>query len=346
MSHEKLLEKIRTEFVKHDNLVIQSISDKISECGFPQDMICNGSEESKKAIFEWISGLVTVPTGKKSSPKSSKTPTQKLWVDPKALIIKAKEQQAIFDAWDGQGEQPEIKRWCLHRATKGVNKDKACGKELSGPPVSGNIYENKCNNCNKGKPSEKALMRLRDFYESLLAGSEVKGSPTGNYNVPADEVPDFNVAEMAGIKDGVTSPTGPKDFLEGKPMDAPSPSGAKGKKRSPKNFKLREIKVGKTEDYQDCYSKEDVNGNTWMVRKTLDPVKYEIGGKFSGVRSSFDSDYLSQLQEIEEDEMERVSEIGIAYRFLGKQATPESEEEANEDDEYENDEIDDLLESI
>ena len=82
-----------------------------------------------------------------------------------------------------------------------------------------------------------------------------------------------------------------------------------------------------------------------MVRKTLDPVKYEIGGKFSGKPAEFNSNYLSDLQEIGEDEMERVSEIGIAYRFLGHQSSPESEDEINEDD-YENDEIDDLLESI
>ena len=344
MSHDKLLEKIRTEFVKHDAAVIQSFSDKISECGFPQDMICNGSEESKKAIFEWISSLITVPAGKKPSPRTNNTPKKEAWVDPKELILKVKEQKVILDNWDGEGEKPVIKHWCLHRAAKGVNKNKACGKELTDPPASGNIYANKCTACSKNN-SEKAIIRLQEFYETIQAGNEVKGSPTGNYNVPADEIPDFNVAEMAGIKDGVTSPTGPKDFLDGKKMDAPSPSGAKGKKRSPKNFKLREIKVGKTDDYQDCYSKEDVNGNTWMVRKTLDPVKYEIGGKFSGKPAEFNSNYLSDLQEIGEDEMERVSEIGIAYRFLGHQSSPESEDEINEDD-YENDEIDDLLESI
>tara|TARA_R110001599_G_scaffold53371_2_gene149153 strand:- start:148 stop:1182 length:1035 start_codon:yes stop_codon:yes gene_type:complete len=344
MSHDKLLEKINAEFIKYDASFIQSLSDKISECGFPQDMIFNGSDESKKAIFEWISGLANIPSKKVTSPKTNNTPKKEAWLDPKELILKVREHQAIIDNWDGEGEKPEIKQWCLHRAAKGANKNKACGKELTGPPASGNIYANKCTACSKNN-SEKAIIKLQDFYESLLAGSEVKGSPTGNYNVPADEVPDFNVAEMAGIKDGVTSPTGPKEFLGGKKIDAPSPSGAKGKKRSPKNFKLREIKAGKTDDYQDCYSKEDVNGNTWMVRKTLDPVKYEIGGKFSGIKSDFDADYLNFLHEIEGDEMEKVSEIGITYRFMGRQSTPESEDEANLDDSGD-DEIDDLLESI
>ena len=341
--YNKVLEKIRSELIKHDTGFIQSISDKISECGFPQDMICNGSEESKKAIFEWISGLVTVPTGKKASPKTKSSPNKEVWVDPKELIIKVKEQQAILESWDGKGEEPRIKHWCLHRAIKGVNKNKACGKEITDPNPAGNIYSNKCSTC-KNPSSERAYTKLRDFYESLLAGSEVKGSPTGNYNVPEDEVPNFNVAEMAGIKDGVTSPTGPKDFLDGKASNVPSPSGAKGKKRSPKNFKLREIKVGKTTKYQDCYSKEDVNGNTWMVRKTFDPVKYEIGGKFSGVVTDFDEDYLTNLQEIGDDEMDKVSEIGITYTFLGRKITPESEEEHEED--FVDDEIDDLLESI
>lgn len=328
MSHDKLLEKIRTEFVKHDTAFIQTISDKISECGFPQDMICNGSEESKKAIFEWMNSLVTISPGKQSSTRSTKagnSPKKEAWVDPKELIIKVKEQQAILDEWDGEGEKPVIKQWCLHRATKGVNKNKACGKELSEPPASGNIYANKCTACSKNN-SEKSIIRLQDFYESLLAGSEVKGSPTGNYNVPTEDVPDFNVAEMAGIKDGVTSPisAGPKDFLEGKAKDVPSPSAAKGKKRSPKNFKLREIKdedgdpIGKTDDYQDCYSKEDVNGNTWFVRKTFDPVKYYIGGKFNGIKTVFDENYLEEIVEIEEDEMDMVSSIGIEYKFLGE----------------------------
>ena len=81
-----------------------------------------------------------------------------------------------------------------------------------------------------------------------------------------------------------------------------------------------------------------------MVRKTLDPVKYEIGGKFSGIKSEFNTDYLTHLQEIEDDEMDKVSEIGIVYRFLGRQITPESEEE--NDGDSGDDEIDDLLESI
>ncbi len=343
MSHDKLLEKIRADLIKHDNSVIHSIAVKVSECGFPQDMVCNGSEESTKAILDWLSGFYTVPSAKKGSPKPNNSPKKEAWVDPKELIIKVKEQQAIVDNWDGEGEKPEIKQWCLHRATKGVNKNKACGKELTGPPASGNIYANKCTACSKNN-GEKAIVKLQDFYETLLAGSEVKGSPTGKYNVPEDEVPNFDVAEMAGLKDGVTSPTGPKDFLEGNSKNVPSPSGAKGKKRSPKNFKLREIKSGKTDEYQDCYSKEDVNGNTWMVRKTLDPVKYEIGGKFSGIKSEFNTDYLTHLQEIEDDEMDKVSEIGIVYRFLGRQITPESEEE--NDGDSGDDEIDDLLESI
>ena len=343
MSHEKLIEKIRSEFIKHDNSFIQSLSNKISEVGFPQDMICNGSEESKKAISDWISILVDISSAKKSSPKSNNSPKKEAWVDPKELILKVREQQAVLDAWDGEGDSPEIKQWCLHRALKGVNKNKSCGKELTGPPASGNIYANKCTACSKNN-SEKAIIKLQDFYESLLAGSEVKGSPTGNYNVPADEVPDFNVAEMAGIKDGVTSPTtGPKEFLNGKAEGIPSPSGAKGKKRSPKNFKLREIKIGKTDEYHDCYSKEDVNGNTWMVRKTIDPVKYEVGGKFSGIKSEFDENYLNELQEIEGDEMEMVSKIGLEYRFLGKTASVESDEEENESGD---EEIDDLLNSI
>ncbi len=341
MSHDKLIEKIRTEFVKHDTAFVQSLSNKISEVGFPQDMICNGSEESKKAIFEWLSGLSEISSSKKASPKTNNSPKKEAWVDPKELIVKVKEQQAILDSWDGEGEAPEIKQWCLHRATKGVNKNKACGKELTEPPASGNIYANKCTACSKNN-SEKSIIKLQDYYESLLAGSEVKGSPTGNYNVPADEVPDFNVAEMAGIKDGVTSPTGPKEFLNGKSEGVPSPSGAKGKKRSPKNFKLREIKVGKTDEYHDCYSKEDVNGNTWMVRKTLDPVKYEVGGKFSGIKTEFEENYLSNLQEIGEDEMDMVSKIGLEYRFLGKTASVESDEENESGD----DEIDDLLNSI
>ena len=231
---------------------LQSLAANISKTGIPTDLICNGSEESVKIVYEWLSKHAgDISSSKNATPTSGykgkkNSPKKDLWVDPLELIIKAKEEQAKKDSWDGNGDPPVIKNWCLHKAAKGVNKGKACGALLEDPPASGNIYANKCTACSKNN-SDKAIAKLQEFYETLVVGTGVHGSPTGNYNVPGDEVPSFNVAEMAGIKEGITSPTpGPKDFLEGKETNAPSPSAAKGKKKSPKNFKLREIKeVGK-----------------------------------------------------------------------------------------------------
>ena len=344
MSNEKLMSKIEGEINKSFMNSLQIISDKISETGFPQDMICSGSTESKKAIFEWITSLNENSSSKKASPRGKKSPSNEaLWMEPKKLIIENKKQEHILDEWDGEKSTvPDIILLCPHNACKGKNRGLSCGKKIPLSCItSKNIHHNVCSTCSKNN-TEKAKVKRQDFYESLLAGSEVKGSPTGNYNVPADEVPEFDVAEMAGIKDGVTSPTGPKGFLKGKASDVPSPSGARVRVRSPKNFPIDNIEPGKTDDYQDCYGKKSVNGCTWLIRKTFNPTGYILGGKFPDDRTDFDENYLEDLIEIEEDENETVSKIGITYTFLGDSASSGN----RDDDDDDEDEIDDLIANI
>ena len=200
MNHEKFASDVIAKLVKHDMLFLKSLAANISKAGIPTDLVCNGSDESTKIVYDWLSTHVGEDTSnKKATPRKKNSPKKELWIDPLELITKAKEEQSKKENWDGKGDQPVIKNWCLHKAAKGANKGKACGALLEDPPASGNIYANKCTACSKNN-SDKAIAKLQEFYESLIVGTGVHGSPTGNYNVPEDEVPKFNVAEMAGIK--------------------------------------------------------------------------------------------------------------------------------------------------
>ena len=86
----------------------------------------------------------------------------------------------------------------------------------------------------------------------------------------------------------------------------------------------------------------------YLVKIQQKKPTFEIGGKFSGIVTEFDKDYLSKIQEIGEDEMDKVSEIGINYNFLGSKTRPEDSDQESDagDPDSGDDEIDDLLNSI
>ena len=196
-----------------ENLIVE-----ISKKGFPQDIACNGSDESIEKIREWISTIGPPKKSKRASPKKTKETNEDLWIDPKKYLEFVEQQK------DKENPQVMCPWYCKKGDPRKVGK--TCGELITDGSYTENSFLVRCKSCSRNN-SEGATARLRAFYEGIRVGNAVNGSPTGGFNKPEES----SVENLTGIKEGVTSPvSGPKEFLNGKIEGVPSPSKAKGKK--------------------------------------------------------------------------------------------------------------------
>ena len=71
----------------------ENLALEISKTGFPQDVTCNGSDESIEKIKEWITSFNPPQKVKKSTPKKGKEINENLWIDPAKYLEFVEEQK-------------------------------------------------------------------------------------------------------------------------------------------------------------------------------------------------------------------------------------------------------------
>ena len=206
----------------------------MSKREFPQ-ISSNGSEESQEVIRDWLNSFATsFEKPKKRTPKKKEESVEGLWIEPSKYL----------EFVDSQKDKENPKVMCPWICKKGSDKTKigkACGVIIDDGTFIENSYAVRCRSCKRNN-TEGSTKRLKQHYEGLRDGNEVTGSPTA-YNSSNDEEAATTAKNLTGLAANVTSPTGPKEFLDGNSAGIESPSKAKKKSSSPKGVSIGEDSI-------------------------------------------------------------------------------------------------------
>ena len=168
---------------------------------------------------------------------------------------------------------------------------------------------------------------MEKLYNAVCTSKAVFASPVkhGNTPVSGEQEGDLptRAEEVSGISQRAVSPT---SFLDGKKTGLASPSASRDK-ASPQPPSFKVIKVSKGNDKEKtefAVSKSPVNGRCLCLHNG---DKKKVCGifEFESPPSEFDEKFLQDVKELDKEDLEAVTSMGLEYEYMGKSSIFEGE---------------------